>query len=120
MQVSVTFKNLDPTPSLKEYAENKILKSVKFDEKLIDAQVFLSTEAHNRSADITLIGSHGLKLRAQVKSDDMYGSIDKAVDKIIRQLRRHKEKLKSHKAKPTSSMFSENDVEAEFAQEAAE
>jgi putative sigma-54 modulation protein len=67
--------------------------------KLLDrageAHVVLSLERHLHHADIT-IHSGAWVLRGRDKSDDMYASIDLAMDKIERQLRRYKDKLKTH------------------------
>src|SRR5205814_9023993 len=60
-----------------------------------EAHVVLSLERHLQHADIT-ITSGPFVLRGREKSEDMYASIDLAMDKIERQLRRYKERLKHH------------------------
>ncbi|HEY8463589.1 MAG TPA: ribosome-associated translation inhibitor RaiA [Bacillota bacterium] len=93
MLVTVNGKNIEVTDALREYAEKKVSKIVKFFEKSpLGAQVTLSTERGKHIVDLT-IQVNGLLLRGEAKSNDMYGSIDEAVDKIERQVRKYKTKL---------------------------
>jgi putative sigma-54 modulation protein len=95
MQMNITFRHLDPIDSLKNYAQEKVERVNKYLDKATDANVVLSIERHLHQADIT-IHSGGFVLRGREKSEDMYASIDLAMDKIERQLKRYKEKLKDH------------------------
>lgn len=95
MHLNITFRNLDSSDSLKEYAQDKVERVHKYLDRAGDAHVVLSLERHLHHADIT-IQSGGWLLRGRETSEDMYASIDLAMDKIERQLRRYKEKLKTH------------------------
>ena len=95
MQLNITFRNLDSSDSLKEYAKDKVERVHKYLDRAGEAHVVLSLERHLHHADIT-IQSGAWLLRGREKSEDMYASIDLAMDKIERQLRRYKEKLKTH------------------------
>lgn len=96
MHVSVTFRHLDPTDALKEFAADKIGRIEKYLHSTCDAHVVLSVEKYMHQADIT-IKAHGVMMRGKEKSDDMYASIDRAVEKIERQVKRYRNKLTSHK-----------------------
>lgn len=98
MQLNITFRHLEPIDSLKNYAQEKVERANKYLEHAGDAHVVLSLERHLHSADIT-IHSGPFVLRGREKSEDMYASIDLAMDKIERQLRRYKERLKNHHGK---------------------
>jgi len=98
MQVSVTFRHLDPTEALKSFAADKVAKIEKYVATPSDAHVVLSVEKYMHKADIT-IHANGLMMRGEEKSEDMYASIDRAMAKIERQLRRYKNKLATHKAR---------------------
>ena len=98
MQMNITFRHLDPIDSLKNYAQEKVERVNKYLEKAGDAHVVLSLDRHLHQADIT-IHSGTYLLRGKERSEDMYASIDLAMDKIERQLKRYKEKLKSHHGK---------------------
>lgn len=96
MQVSVTFRHLDPTAALKEFASEKVTRIEKYLHSSCDAHVVLSVEKYMHQADIT-IKAHGVMMRGKEKSEDMYNSIDRAVSKIERQVKRYRNKLTSHK-----------------------
>lgn len=98
MHMNITFRHLDPIDSLKNYAQEKVERVNKYLDRATEAHVVLSLERHLHHADIT-IHSGTYVLRGREKSEDMYASIDLAMDKIERQLKRYKEKLKSHHGK---------------------
>jgi putative sigma-54 modulation protein len=95
MQINITFRNLEATEALKDYAREKIERVHKYLDQAGEAHVVLSLERHLQHADLT-IHAGAFLLRGREKSEDMYASIDLAMDKIERQLRRYKEKLKRH------------------------
>lgn len=95
MQMNITFRHLDPIDSLKNYAQEKVERVNKYLDKATEAHVTLSVERHLHHAEIR-IQSGPFILRGKEKSEDMYASIDLAMDKIERQLKRYKEKMKSH------------------------
>ena len=95
MQLNITFRQFGASDSLKEYAREKVDKVNKYLDRAGEAHVVLSLERHLHHADIT-IHSGAWVLRGREKSEDMYASIDLAMDKIESQLRRYKEKLKHH------------------------
>jgi putative sigma-54 modulation protein len=95
MQLNITFRNLESSEALKEYAKEKVERVHKYLDRAGEAHVVLSLERHLQHADIT-VQSGIFVLRGREKSEDMYASIDLAMDKIERQLRRYKDKLKNH------------------------
>jgi putative sigma-54 modulation protein len=95
MRLNITFRNLEATDALKQYASEKIERVHKYLDRAGEAHVVLSLERHLQHADISIHAGTFL-LRGREKSEDMYASIDLAMDKIERQLRRYKEKLKHH------------------------
>ncbi|WP_375756567.1 ribosome hibernation-promoting factor, HPF/YfiA family [Corallococcus exercitus] len=98
MQLNITFRQFGASDSLKEYAREKVERVNRLLDRAGEAHVVLSLERHLHHADIT-IHSGAWVLRGREKSDDMYASIDLAMDKIERQLRRYRDKLKSHHGK---------------------
>lgn len=93
MIVTVNGKNVEVTPALREYAEKKVTKIGKFFEKSpIGSQVTLSTERGKHIVDIT-VQVNGLLLRGEEKTNDMYASIDGAVEKIERQVQKFKTRI---------------------------
>lgn len=96
MQVSVTFRHLEPSDSLKNFAREKVEKVKKFLDHASEAQVILSIEKHLHHAEI-LVHSGPFFLRGKDKSDDMYASIGLAMEKVERQVKRYKERMRQHK-----------------------
>lgn len=97
MQVSVTFRHMDTTEALRQYAEEKIDKALrKYLRTSFDAHVVLSTEKHQHNCDVTVqVAGHTIK--GTERTTDMYSAIDRVGDKIERQVRRYKDKLRNHK-----------------------
>ena len=96
MRLNITFRNLDATDALKQYASEKIDRVQRYLDRAGEAHIVLSLERHLHHADISIHAGTFL-LRGREKSEDMYASIDLAMDKIERQLRRFKERIKAHK-----------------------
>lgn len=86
-------KNIDLTDSLKDMAEKKFSKLEKFFSEEIDARVVFSTQKDNQTVEVTVFLPDTI-IRAEETTDDMYTSIDNAVDVLERQIRKHKTKLK--------------------------
>jgi putative sigma-54 modulation protein len=99
MQITTTFRHLDPSDALKSYAEEKLERVNKYIDEPVVAQVFMTVEKIRHCAEVT-ITAKGITIKASEETNDMYSAIDAVVDKIERQLRRYKERIKDHK--PTS------------------
>jgi len=99
MQITTTFRHLDPSDALKSYAEEKLERVNKYIDEPVVAQVFMTVEKIRHCAEVTLTAK-GITIKASEETNDMYSAIDAVVDKIERQLRRYKERIKYHK--PTS------------------
>ena len=97
MQVNITFRNMFATDALRNHVHDKLARVVdKYLDKVTEAHVTLSLERYLHQADINLHAGH-FHVRGKDKSEDMYASIDTAIDKIERQLKKHKERLKNHR-----------------------
>jgi putative sigma-54 modulation protein len=87
---------MESSDALKTYAEDKLAKVQKYIDEPIVAQVFMTVEKIRHSAEIT-ITAKGITIKASEETNDMYAALDAVVDKIERQLRRYKERIKEHK-----------------------
>jgi putative sigma-54 modulation protein len=96
MQISVTFKNLDPSDHLKSYVQNKLDKLDKLLDNPAEANVVLSVEKIRHIAEIKIIGDR-LSINCREKTADMYSSIDMALDKLEKQIKKNKQKIKNHR-----------------------
>ena len=95
MQVSVTFRHIDPTEALKSHAVEKLSHLKKYFEDPVHIHVVLSAEKHSQRADIQM-DLHAVIMRGEDDSGDLYYSIDRAVEKLEAQIRRHKDKITHH------------------------
>jgi putative sigma-54 modulation protein len=97
MQVNITFRNMFATDALRNHVQDKLDKVVgKYLDKVTEAHVTLSLERYLHHADINLHAGQ-FHVRGKEKCEDMYASIDLAVDKIERQLKKYKERLRDHR-----------------------
>jgi putative sigma-54 modulation protein len=102
MNISFTFRNTDAEEWLKEYAEKKIAKIQKYIDKPIDAQCVLSVEKFRNVAEIK-VSTKGMTLTGKEEAKEMIVAIDKVVDKIERQIKKYREKIRNHKEAPVKT-----------------
>ncbi|MGA2191835.1 MAG: ribosome-associated translation inhibitor RaiA [Nitrospirota bacterium] len=98
MNITVTGRHMDMTDALKTYVVEKVGKVEKYLPDGAEAQVVLSVEKFRHKAEVQ-IKVNGVVIQATEETEAMYSSIDKVMDKIDRQVRKYKEKLKGHKGK---------------------
>ncbi|KAA0258196.1 ribosome-associated translation inhibitor RaiA [Deferribacter autotrophicus] len=96
MNIQITARNIDLTDPIRSYVEKKVSKIKKYFDQIIDVHVLLEVQKNVHIAEI-LVDAKGVFLKGLEKSEDLYASIDLAVDKIEKQLVKYKEKLKSKK-----------------------
>jgi putative sigma-54 modulation protein len=101
MQVSVTFRNMESKEILREYVQEKISKLKKYFDYPLEANVVLIVEKHRHIAEVTLVANR-LTINAQEETEDMFSAIDRVMDKLERQILKHKEKIKRHKSNSPS------------------
>jgi putative sigma-54 modulation protein len=94
MQVTVTGRNIELTPALKDYLTDKLQRSQKHFDHDLSAMALLSVAknpsvARSQTAEVT-IKLNGSIIRGEESTENMYASIDLVADKIERQLRKYK------------------------------
>src|SRR5947207_65923 len=98
MNLSVTFRHMEATEAIKEYAREKLDRLRKYFPASMTAHVVLSTEGgYQHVADVNINLHNGIALKGRESTEDMYSSIDLAIAKIERQVRRYKERIRDHK-----------------------
>lgn len=97
MQFSVTFRHMDATEALKNYARDRLGRIKKYFPDPIACHVVMSTERYNHRVDVNLKLHNGFKIAGHETTENMYSSIDMVSAKIERQVRRYKDKLRQHK-----------------------
>ena len=97
MQIAVTFRHMESSDPVRDYAEEKLDRVRRYIDEPIEVQVVLSVERKIRHLAEVTIYAKGVTIKGTEETNDMYAAIDAVTDKIERQLKRYKEKLKDHK-----------------------
>lgn len=92
MQFQLSGQQIEVTPALREHATAKIDRLTRLDARLISLAIVLSVDKLQQRAEGTL-GVIGATLHAEATEADMYVSIDVLFDKLVNQLRKHREKV---------------------------
>lgn len=95
MQINISGHHVEVTDSLKNYITTKMTKIERHFDQVIDAHVVLDVAKLINKAETTIHVS-GNTIHAESTSEDMYAAIDAMIDKLDRQVRKHKEKLTDH------------------------
>lgn len=100
MQLNVSGHHLEITDSLRGYVESKIERLERHFDLVSDVHCILTVEKLRHKAEAK-VNVNGGTIFAETTEDDMYAAIDGLVDKLERQVRKHKEKLVDHHARET-------------------
>ncbi|MBU2977684.1 ribosome hibernation promoting factor [Alteromonas sp. C1M14] len=95
MQINLTGRHVEITDSLRNYVDTKFSKLERHFDHISNVHVILNVEKLNQKAEATVFLS-GAEVFASSENQDMYAAIDNMVDKLDRQVLKHKEKLKKH------------------------
>ena len=96
MQLSISGHHLDITEAIKQHSIEKLSKIKHHFDHLININMILEVEKDVQKAEATIHVS-GADLFAKAESDNLYVSIDRLVNKLDAQIRKHKEKLNNHR-----------------------
>jgi putative sigma-54 modulation protein len=111
MNISTTSRHYELAPALKDYAEKKVMNLDRYFDHIVNAQLVFSLEKYRHRVEISL-HVNGRDFVSTEETDDMYASVDKSIEKLERQLRRHKDKLKRRKTQQrVSELMSESEEE---------
>jgi putative sigma-54 modulation protein len=96
MQTSVTFKNLDPTDTLKSYVRDKLDRFDRYLDNPAEANVVLLVEKFRHIAEININGDR-LTINGKEETNDMYSAIDMVLDKLEKQIKKNKQKIRERR-----------------------
>jgi putative sigma-54 modulation protein len=95
MQININGHHIDLTDSMQDYVNEKFQKLERFFDHINSVHVVLKVEKLRQIAEATLHVNQG-EIHASSDDENMYAAIDSLVDKLVRQLNKHKEKLNAH------------------------
>lgn len=103
MKTTVTGRHMDMTPALKAYAEERVNHLARYSSQATEASVILTVEKYRHQAEVTL-NVNGFVIQAKEETPEMYASIDQAVGKIERQLKKHQDRRHNHRHRSDPSL----------------
>jgi putative sigma-54 modulation protein len=101
MKVTITFRHMEATDAIRNHVDTQLGRLEKYLIKPIEIHVILSVEKFRHRAEVVAFEQH-FKAQADEVSDDLYISIDHAIEKVETQIKKHKEKLQEHHKHHTS------------------
>ncbi len=97
MDVTMSGHHVELTKPLKDFTNEKLAKLERHAEGITTAHVILSVDKNNQKAEATLHYKN-LDIFADAVSDDLYAAIDQLIDKLDRQILKHKQKVQKKRA----------------------
>lgn len=98
MQLNLTGHHIEITASLRSYVQSKLSRLERHFDNVTDIHCILTVEKLRHRAEAT-VNIKGARIFADAIEEDMYASIDAMIDKLDRQVRKHKEKITDHHAR---------------------
>jgi len=100
MNLSISGHHLEVTPALREYVLTKLERVTRHFDQVVDITVLLSVEKNKekerrQKAEVT-VHVKGKDIFVEHANEDLYAAIDQLMDKLDRQVCRHKDKLQDH------------------------
>lgn len=96
MQINLTARHLDITDAIRSYVQSKFERLERHFDHMTNVHVILSVEKLSQKAEASFHVS-GHDVYADSAHEDMYAAIDSLIDKLDRQVLKHKEKMKNHR-----------------------
>lgn len=98
MELRISGRHIDITTGLKDHVTKKVENFEKYLNTIIDVHVVLSVEKYRQCVEISVFGKK-LKITEKSIDPDMYVAIDDVCNRIEKALRRHKDKITTHRKK---------------------
>ena len=95
MNLNITGHHVEVTPAIRDYVSQKVERVIRHFDHVTSTHVILSVEKLKQKAEITL-HVKGKDIYADAEGANLYASIDAMVDKLDRQVVKHKEKISDH------------------------
>jgi putative sigma-54 modulation protein len=98
MQINLSGHHVEITPALRDYLTEKLARIERHFESATDIKCILTVEKLEHKAE-AILNVSGSTIHAHSVDEDMYAAIDSLIDKLDRQVRKHKEKITDHHAR---------------------
>lgn len=98
MQLNLTGHHVDITEPMRTYVQSKLARIERHFDHVTDVHCVLTVDKLRHRAEAT-VNLAGAQVFADAINDNMYAAIDSMIDKLDRQVRKHKEKVTDHHAR---------------------
>ena len=95
MNLQISGHHLEITPAIHEYVTAKLERVTRHFDNVIDVNVILSVDKLKQKAEVTVHLS-GKDVYVEAIDEDLYAALDSLVDKLERQIQKHKQKIQDH------------------------
>ncbi len=95
MNLQISGHHLEITPAIRDYVTGKLERVTRHFDNVIDVNVILSVDKLKQKAEVTVHLS-GKDIFVEAIDEDLYAAVDLLVDKLDRQIQKHKQKLQDH------------------------
>lgn len=113
LNFNIRGENIEVTPAIREHVESKIEKIERYFNDDINANANVNLKVYNdkqTKVEVT-IPMKNVTLRAEERHNDMYAAVDLIVDKLERQIRKHKTKINRKFREGAGTYFANEQVE---------
>lgn len=97
MSIEITGRHVDVSDSMRDYSQKRLAKLVAEFPRVDKVHVILDIQKFMQIAEVVVHAARHIQLEAKATSENMYASIDEAVDRIEAQLRKTIDKRHEHK-----------------------
>ena len=102
MEIVITGRHMRITTALKKYIEERVQKTEKYLSKPFHITFILKAEKYRQIVEARLT-VNGVVLTAEEETEEMHASVEQVMMKLERQLKKYKEKVSSHRVRPSGS-----------------
>lgn len=96
MQIRYTGQNMEVTPALREFIDSKFSRLERFAKHITNVHIIFIVNKLQQIVEAQL-HFYNSEIHARSESENMYKAIDEMMDKLVRQLTKHKEKQEEHR-----------------------
>ena len=96
MNITVNARHMNVTDSLSDYAKGKAEKLNRFYNGITSIDVIMDSDGGHNKVEMVVQAARKSTFVAHATQDDMYANVDRCVDKLSQQIKKHKEKVRDH------------------------
>lgn len=97
MRIQLTGKHLDVSDALSSHVETELVAAInKYADRPVEAVITFSKDRHEFVSESKVHLSTGMTVQAKGRATDVYASFDSCLERMEKQLRRYKRRLKNH------------------------